>query len=62
MSLTLGSCARVTVVVVCVSVTALAAHLHVENKVPLGFLWCFQDMHCVAFVKNALFKSSGDTC
>ena len=37
-------------------------HLHVENKVSLGSLWCFQDMHCVAFIENALFKSSGDIC
>ena len=29
---------------------------------PLGFIWHFQDMHCVAFVENALFKSSGDIC
>ena len=36
--------------------------LYVENKVPLGFLWRFQDTHCVIFVENALFKSSGDIC
>ena len=29
---------------------------------PLGFLWCFQAMHCVAFVENALFKTSGNIC
>ena len=34
--------------------------LYVENKVPLGFSWRFQDMHCVASVENALFRSSGD--
>ena len=27
---------------------------------PLGFIWCFQDMNCVDFVENALFKSSGE--
>ena len=48
---------------VCLSVCyGYIPHLYVENKVPLGFLWCFQDMHCVAFVENALFKSSGNIC
>ena len=36
--------------------------LYVEKKVPFGFLWHFQDLYCVDFVKNALFKNSGDTC
>ncbi len=36
------------IVVLCVSITKLAA-LYVENKVPLGFLWHFQDMYCVDF-------------
>ena len=69
MLLTLGACAvRVTVVVLCVCVSVCyrasgyIPHFHVENKTPLGFLWRFQDMHCVAFVENALFKSSGDIC
>ena len=45
LSLTLGACARGTVVIlcVCVSITALAGSyilvLYVENKVPLGFSW-----------------------
>ena len=66
----LDTCTRVTVVVmcvrsyVCVSVyyrtSCYIPHLYVENKVPLGFLWCFQDIHCVAFIKNALFKSYDD--
>ena len=30
--------------------------LYVENKVPLSFLWRSQDMYCVDFVENALFK------
>ena len=31
------------------------------NKVPLGFLWYFQQgMNYVDFVENASFKSSGD--
>jgi hypothetical protein len=60
---------RVTVVVLCVrlsvslSVTKLTATyfngLYVENKVPLGFSWHFQHMHCVDFVENAL---PGDIC
>ena len=57
--LALGGCVRV-MVVMCVSVTALAVtfiRLYIENKVPLRFLWHFQDMHCVAFIENALFKS-----
>ena len=33
-----------------------------HGKVPLGFLWYFQDMNCVDFVENAIFKSSGDIC
>ena len=38
-------------------VTTLAATSYAENKVSLGFLWHFQDMHWVALVENALFKS-----
>ena len=57
-------------VCVCVCVCVCMCHhtscyipcLYVENKVQLGFLWRFQDMHCVALVENALFKSSGDIC
>ena len=70
--LTLGACVRVTVVVVCVCLCVCVCvcyhtscyipHLRVENKVPLGFLWWFQDNHCVAFVENALFRSSGNIC
>ena len=63
---------EVTVVVVCVCVCVYVSvcvcvyvcfhtsyyipHLYVKNKVPLGFLSCFQDMHCVAYIENALFK------
>ena len=47
---------------VCYHASGYIPHLYVENKMPLGFLWRFQDMHCVAFVENALFKSSGDIC
>ena len=43
---------------VCVSIAAT----HVENKVPSGFLWYFQDMNCVNFIENTLFKSYGDIC
>ena len=34
--------------------------LHVENRVPLGFLCHSQRVYCVDFVENALFKSSGE--
>ena len=62
--------ARVTVVVLCVSVCLSATghaschipRLYVENKVTLSFLWRSQDMLCVDFVENALYKSSGDNC
>ena len=72
--LTLGACARVTVVVLCVSVCVCVCvcvcyhaschipRLYVESKVPLSFLWRSQDVHCVDFVENALIKSSGDIC
>ena len=49
----------------CVYVTTLAATYLVytlKKKVLLSFLWCFLHMHCVDFVKNALFKSYGDIC
>ena len=64
-SLTLGACARVTVVVlwVCVCVCYRAScyipRLYVESWVPLGFLCCSQRMYCVDFLK-ALFRSSGE--
>ena len=56
---------------VCVSVTALSVLYtwcvslllqlpkmppYVENKVPLGFSWWFQDLNCVDFIENALFN------
>ena len=52
---------------VCLSVTKLTATylhgLYIENKVPLDFLWHFQrNMHCVDFVANSLFKTSGNIC
>ena len=59
---------RVTVVILCVSLSTCYCascyipHLYVQNKVPLGFLWHFQDKHGVAFVENALFISFGDIC
>ena len=66
--LTLGACARITVVVlsVCVCVCYRAScyipRLYVENRVPLGFLCCSPRMHRVDFIENALFKSSGEIC
>ena len=59
---------RVTVVVLCVCLSVCnrascyIPHLYVENQVSLGFLCWFQRMHCVDFVENALFRSSGDIC
>ena len=44
---------------VCVSATYIPV-LYVENEVPLGFSSEIQYMHCVDFVENVLFKSSGD--
>ena len=32
--------------------------LYIGNKVPLRFPWHFQNMHCVAFVENAMYKRS----
>ena len=46
-----GSC-----VCVCYRASYYIPRLYVENKVQLGILWCFQDMHCVDFIENALFK------
>ena len=53
-SLTLGACARVTVVCVCVSyhTSCFIPRLYVENTVPLSFLWRSQDIHCVDFVQR----------
>ena len=45
-------------VCVCVSVTTLVATYRRKQ----GVIRLFQDMHCVAFIENALFKSSGDIC
>ena len=37
--------------------------LYVENiKAPLSFLCHFLHMYCVDFIKNALFRSSGNIC
>ena len=49
-------------VCVCYRASGYILRLYVENKVPLGFLWHFQDMHCLAFIENALLKSSDDIC
>ena len=59
--LTLGACANVTVVILCVCVCLLPS-LYVESWVPLGFLCCSQHMYCVDFVENTLFNSSGEIC
>ena len=47
---------------VCYHASCYIPCLYVENTVPLSFLQRSQDMHCVDFVENALFKSSGDIC
>ena len=54
-------CVHVSVCV-CYRASRYIPHLYIENNVTLGFLWCFQDKHYVAFVENALFKSPGDIC
>ena len=56
-------CVCVSVCVcVCYHTSCYIPHLYIDIKVPLGFLWRFQDTHCVDFIENALFKSSGDIC
>ena len=65
-----GSHSMCTCVCVCVCVCVCyranwyihVPRLYAGNKVLVGFLWRFQHMHCVPFVENALFKSSGDIC
>ena len=64
--LTLGTCTRVTVVIlsvcVCYRASCYIPGLYVESRVPLGFLNCSQRVYCVDFVETTLFKSSGETC
>ena len=38
------------------------SHLQVESKVLLGLSWHVQQMKCVGFIRNALFKSYGSIC
>ena len=47
---------------VCYWASCYIPRLYVESWVPLGFLCCSQHMHCVDFIENALFKSSGEIC
>ena len=47
---------------VCYHANCYIPHFFVEIQVSLGFLCCFQRMHCVDFIENALLKSSGDIC
>ena len=47
---------------VCYHPSCYIPRLCVENTVPLTFLWRSQDIYCVDFVENTLFKSSGDIC
>ena len=68
-SLTLGACARGSVVVLCVCVCVcvlprqlLHTWLYDANKVSVGCLRHFQGRNCVDFIENASFKSSGDIC
>ena len=67
--LTLGTCLRVTVVILCVCVSVCLSYRascyipHLSWKSgALGFLCCSQHMCCVHFVENILFKSSGEVC
>ena len=61
-----GSLSVCVSVCVCLSVCYHAScyipRLYIEITVPLSFLWCSQDMHCVDFIENTSFKSSGDIC
>ena len=46
-------------VCVCVCVFCTSCYipgLYIESKVLLGFLWHFQDMHCVDFIKTLCSK------
>ena len=65
MLLSLGACTRDTVfifVCVCYHANCYKPGLCVENKVPLGFLWYFQDtctctsMCCVDFIETLCSK------
>ena len=56
-----GSRSMCACVCVCVYYHA-SCHIPRLYIVPLSFLWRSQDMYCVGFVENALFKSSGDIC
>ena len=47
---------------ICYHTSCHIPRLYIDNKVPLNFLWLSQDMYCVDFVENALFKSSGHIC
>ena len=69
LKLTLGACARVTVVILCVclcvcyhAINCYISRFFVEIQVPLGFPYCFQRVHYVDFAENTSFKSSGDIC
>ena len=60
-----GSRSVCVCVCICLSVTTLAAAYLVytlKARCHRIFLWCFQGFCRVAFVENALFKSSGVTC
>ena len=49
-------------VCVCYHADCYVPGLYIENKVPLDILWHFQEMNCVNFVENALFKRFGNIC
>ena len=57
-----GSCSMYECVCVCyhASCYMYIPGLYDINTVPLGFLRHLQGMHCVDFIENASFKSSGD--
>ena len=47
-------------VCVCYHANCYIPCFFIKIQVSLGFLCCFQWMHCVDFTENALFKSSGN--
>ena len=66
--LTLGVCARVMVVILCVCeyvcyrITCYIPHLQISSALLHGSLWCLKGMHRADFAGNTLFSSSAVIC
>ena len=43
---------------VCYHTSCYMPSLYIETKVLLGFLWHFQEMHCVDFIESTFSKHS----